>query len=183
MTRSIPRSSHSNLRVFIACLLSFMTLMAPIVPVAAAIKGAEARTAPKPAAKANLTPEEKMESYLFKPTAAAPPVGPVITATKKDTFNDPNADGKAELNDVITYDVNINNAAGGTDATGVNFTDTIDPNTTFVPGSLKVSPLAFADTYFATKNTALDTAASSLPGLLAAPMSQPRLSALPRMAR
>jgi methionine-rich copper-binding protein CopC len=167
MTRSIPRSSHSNLRVFIACLLSFMTLMAPIIPVAAAVKGAVARTAPKPAAKANLTPEEKMESYLFKPTAAAPPVGPVITATKKDTFNDPNLDGKAELNDVVTYDVNINNAAGSPDATGVNFTDTIDPNTTFVPGSLKVSPLAFADTYFATKNTALDTAASSLPGVLA----------------
>jgi len=142
-----------------------MTLMAPIIPVAAAVKGAEARTAPKPAAKANLTPEEKMESYLFKPTAAAPPVGPVITATKKDTFSDPNADGKAELNDTITYDVNINNT--GSDATGVNFTDTIDPNTTFVPGSLKVSPLAFADTYFATKNTALNTAASSLPGVLA----------------
>jgi methionine-rich copper-binding protein CopC len=145
-----------------------MTLMAPIVPVAAAVKGAEARiTAPKPAQKANLTPEEKMDSYLFKPTAAPAPVGPVITATKKDTFNDPNADGKAELNDVITYDVNINNAAGSPDATGVNFTDTIDPNTTFVPGSLKVSPIAFADTYFATKNTALDTAASSLPGVLA----------------
>jgi methionine-rich copper-binding protein CopC len=145
-----------------------MTLMAPIIPVAAAVKGAEARTtALRPVAKANLTPEDKMESYLFKPTAAAAPVGPVITATKKDTFNDPNNDGKAELNDTITYDVNINNGVGGPDATGVNFTDTIDPNTTFVPGSLKVSPLAFADTYFATKNTPLDTAASSLPGVLA----------------
>ncbi|HKG78708.1 MAG TPA: Ig-like domain-containing protein, partial [Pyrinomonadaceae bacterium] len=75
------------------------------------------------------------------------------TATKTDSFPDPNMDGKASAGETITYDVNITN--NGTDATGVTFNDTIDPNTTLVGGSLKVSPLAFADAYSAAKDTPL----------------------------
>jgi methionine-rich copper-binding protein CopC len=86
---------------------------------------------------------------------------PTITATKVDSFPDPDGNGKAEPGDAITYDVNISNS--GTDATGVNFSDTIDPNTTLVGGSLKVSPLAFADTYNAAKDTPLSVGA---PGVL-----------------
>jgi hypothetical protein len=103
----------------------------------------------------------------------APPA--IITASKTDSFSDPNNDGKAEPGDTVTYDVNVADT-GATDATGVAFTDTIDSNTTLVPGSLKVSPLAFADSYGATKNTALSISA---PGVLAndtgvpAPTAQP----------
>jgi len=74
------------------------------------------------------------------------PFAPNITATKVDSFADADADGKAAPGETITYDVNINNT-GPDDATGVNFTDTIDANTTLVGGSLKVSPLAFPDVF------------------------------------
>jgi uncharacterized repeat protein (TIGR01451 family) len=59
---------------------------------------------------------------------------PVITATKVDSFADLNMDGKAEPGATITYTVTITNT-GTTDATDVVFNDTVDPNTTFVPGS------------------------------------------------
>jgi uncharacterized repeat protein (TIGR01451 family) len=106
----------------------------------------------------------------------APPAPPaIITASKTDSFPDPNNDGKAEPGDTITYDVNVANT-GATDATGVAFTDTIDSNTTLVPGSLKVSPLAFADSYSATKDTALSISA---PGVLANDTGTPAPTAQP----
>jgi methionine-rich copper-binding protein CopC len=91
----------------------------------------------------------------------AAPFVPAITATKTDSFPDLDGDGKAAPGETITYDVNITNS--GTDASNVNFTDTIDANTTLVPGSLKVSPLAFPDTYVAAKDTPLSVGA---PGVL-----------------
>ncbi|HEX8176984.1 MAG TPA: Ig-like domain-containing protein [Pyrinomonadaceae bacterium] len=90
------------------------------------------------------------------------PATTIVTASKTDSFSDPNGDGKAEAGDTVTYDVNISNT-GASDATGVTFTDTIDANTTLVPGSLRVSPLAFADSYNATKDVALSISA---PGVL-----------------
>jgi uncharacterized repeat protein (TIGR01451 family) len=103
------------------------------------------------------------------------PPSAVISATKTDSFPDPNNDGQAEPGDTITYNVNVSNT-GATDATGVTFSDTIDPNTTFVPGSLKVSPLAFADSYNATKDVALTISA---PGVLANDTGTPAPSAQP----
>ncbi|HEY0408336.1 MAG TPA: Ig-like domain-containing protein [Pyrinomonadaceae bacterium] len=103
------------------------------------------------------------------------PPNAVITATKTDSFPDPNSDGQAEPGDTITYNVNVNNT-GATDANGVAFNDTIDPNTTFVAGSLKVSPLAFADSYNATKDVALSIAA---PGALANDTGTPSPTAQP----
>jgi large repetitive protein len=164
MIRLFPRFSHSNLRVFLACLLSFMTLIAPIASVAAATRNdSRAPSSSNTDAKSEPTAEEKLESYLFSNPAAAPAATPDITATKAATFTDSDGDNKAELGETITYNVNVANAGPG-DATNVTFTDTIDPNTTFVPGSLKVSPLAFADTYVTPKNTPLNTSA---PGVLA----------------
>ncbi|HEX8747067.1 MAG TPA: Ig-like domain-containing protein, partial [Pyrinomonadaceae bacterium] len=90
------------------------------------------------------------------------PATTIVTASKTDSFSDPNGDGKAEAGDTVTYDVNISNT-GASDATGVTFSDTIDANTTLVPGSLRVSPLAFADSYNATKDVALSISA---PGVL-----------------
>lgn len=104
----------------------------------------------------------------------APPSA-IITATKTDSFPDPNSDGQAEPGDTITYNLNVSNT-GATDATGVTFNDTIDANTTFVPGSLKVSPLAFADSYNATKDVALSIAA---PGVLANDTGTPSPTAQP----
>ncbi len=164
MTRLFPRSSHSNLRVFLACLLSFMTLIAPIASVAAATRyDSRTSSASSTDAKSKSSSEEKLESYLFTNPPAAPVATPDITATKAATFTDSDGDLKAELGETITYNVNVANAGPG-DATNVAFTDTVDPNTTFVPGSLKVSPLAFPDTYVTPKNTPLSTSA---PGVLA----------------
>lgn len=109
-----------------------------------------------------------------EPLSLTPPSA-IISATKVDSFPDPNSDGKAEEGDTITYDVNVSNT-GVNDASDVAFNDTIDPNTTLVPGSLKVSPLAFADTYNATKDVALSVPA---PGVLSNDTGTPAPTAVP----
>jgi len=67
---------------------------------------------------------------------AATPIAPTVTATKTDTlFTDVDGDLLADPGDTLKYTVGI--SASGEDATGVTFTDTVDPNTAFVPGSLR----------------------------------------------
>src|SRR6267142_5851575 len=157
MYRSVT-TTPSNKRVFGACLLSFMMLITPIASLGAATLRATAPPAAKAATK-QLTADEKLEAALFEPASALPPV-PVVTATKTDTFP-VHPSGQAQPGDQITYDIAINNAS--TDATNTIFTDTIDPNTTLVPGSLKVSPVAAADSYVAEQSVALVVGA---PGVL-----------------
>ena len=92
----------------------------------------------------------------------AAPVAPTVTATKTDSlFADADSDNQADPGDTIKYTVNIN--ASGQDATGVTFTDTVDPNTTFVPGSLTATPVAVDDSYSALGNVRISVAA---PGVL-----------------
>ncbi len=170
MHQSVPQTP-SHARVFTACLLSFMILMAPIASVAAATLRA---TAPASVTKKQLSAAEKLEASLFEP-ALAPVVSPIISATKADTFPS-HPSGQAEPGDTITYDVNVNNSNSGGDATGVQFNDTIDPNTTLVAGSLKVSPLAFVDSYTAGKNITLNIGA---PGVLANDTGIPAPTAVP----
>src|SRR5207253_2692929 len=63
--------------------------------------------------------------------APAPP--PTVTATKTDAlFSDLDNDGKADPGDTLRYTVTI--TANGADATGMQFTDNLDPSTTFVAG-------------------------------------------------
>ncbi|HEX8719884.1 MAG TPA: Ig-like domain-containing protein [Pyrinomonadaceae bacterium] len=79
---------------------------------------------------------------------AAPPAIPLaggLSATKVDSFADPDGDGKAEPGDTVTYTVTVTNS--GPDATNVQFTDTVDPNTTLVPGSVATQPVAAGDSY------------------------------------
>ncbi len=57
-------------------------------------------------------------------------------------------DGQFDPGDTIRYDTTVSNT-GGSDATNVEFNDTLDPNTTLVPGSLEVSPVAVDDVYAA----------------------------------
>src|SRR5258705_232436 len=133
-----PRAS----KTFIVCLVIVMMILSPLAPLASA------------------APSFSRRGEALRIMDPAGPVVPTITATKTDSFPDPNLDGKAEPGDTITYDININNS--GTDATGVSFSDTIDPNTTLVAGSLKVSPLAFADTYSAARDTQLSVGAPSV---------------------
>jgi hypothetical protein len=94
--------------------------------------------------------------------APAAPLAPTVTATKTDSlFTDVDGDSQADPGDTIKYSVNI--SASGDDATGVTFTDTVDPNTAFVPGSLTARPVAVDDGYAATGNIRISVAA---PGVL-----------------
>jgi uncharacterized repeat protein (TIGR01451 family) len=81
-----------------------------------------------------------MASLATKASALSP-FAPAVTATKSHT-----PAGSANPGDTLTYTVVIGNS-GTSDATGVNFSDTIDPNTTLVPGSVKASPIAADDSY------------------------------------
>ncbi len=143
-------------RTFVACLIISLMVLSPLVPCASA-----APRWSRPATSA----------LSYEPASA---FVPSITATKVDSFADLDGDGKATPGETITYDVNITNS--GTDASDVNFTDTIDPNTTLIGGSLKVSPLAFADDYSAAKNTQLSVGA---PGVLTNDTGIPNPTAVP----
>ena len=143
MNQASFADSYRTPKTFVACLIITLMILSPLAPLAS--------TAPR---------SKRVEtSRGLDPSA--PPLAPSITATKSDSFPDPDNDGKAAPGETITYDVNITN--NGTDATGVNFLDTIDSNTTLVGGSLKVSPLAFPDIYVAAQNTPL---AVGTPGVL-----------------
>ncbi|MBC8162714.1 MAG: Ig-like domain-containing protein, partial [Roseiflexaceae bacterium] len=94
---------------------------------------------------------------------AMPQAAPTLLASKTDTLLvDQNSDGNADPGDTLRYTVAISNTSSA-DATGVTFSDLLDPNTSLVPGSTRVSPLAFADAYTAFRDTPRTVAA---PGLL-----------------
>ncbi len=89
---------------------------------------------------------------------------PVITATKTDArVVDADGNGVTTPGDTLEYTVAITNT-GDMDATNVQFTDTIDINTTLVAGSIMTTPIAFPDSFSALGNVRIQHAA---PGLLA----------------
>src|SRR3569832_234931 len=119
-------------KTILACLIISLMILSPLAPLshASPSSSSRSRTASADAAPAPVPAQ---------PAPAAAPLVPDISATKVDSFPDPDADGKAAPGETITYDVNITN--NGTDASGVKFTATIDRTTTIVQGSLKVSHL------------------------------------------
>src|SRR5437899_2177568 len=111
-------------------------------------------------------PFDLLELAGLRHAAASPSLTsllvPTVTATKTDSlFTDLDGDTQADPGDTLQYTVNIN--ASGEDATGVSFTDTVDPNTTFVPGSLTATPVAVDDSYAAIGNVRISVPA---PGVL-----------------
>ena len=88
---------------------------------------------------------------------------PTITATKSDTSLSGDGDGKADPGETIGYTVVIGNT-GPDPATGVNFSDTIDANTT-LSGSASASTLAVDDTFpvTVTGNVSINTANMASP--------------------
>ena len=88
------------------------------------------------------------------------PLAPVVTASKTDALViDGDGDLQADPGDTLEYTVTIN--AAGEDATGVTFTDTVDPNTAFVGGSLTATPVAVNDSYQAIGNVRIQVPAGS----------------------
>jgi len=100
---------------------------------------------------------------------------PIITASMTDTLENDDGDGKIDptnglgSTERIIYSTTITNS-GTVDATGVQFTDTIDAHTTFVPASLNVSPLAGDDSYDTIGNTLLEV------GPVGTPSTQPKIT-------
>ncbi|MBV9928792.1 MAG: cadherin-like domain-containing protein [Acidobacteria bacterium] len=144
--------SRHNLRAYVAAFVTYVMLAAQFAPLAAA-------AAPRPAAPAQATPAAPAAPLRAAPAPApAPLFAPVISATKVDSFPDPNGNGKAEPGDTITYTVTITNSSPTDPATGVTFSDTVDANTTLVPNSVQTQPIAQNDTVTAFGNVRISTA-------------------------
>ncbi len=93
----------------------------------------------------------------------AGPVSP-ITATDADSLQvDVNGNTKVNKGDTIRHTITIQNT-GGTSATGTNFSETIDANTTLV-GPVSASPVAANDTFpvIVVGNVSIDSSALSIP--------------------
>jgi hypothetical protein len=145
-------------------------LTAPMAPLAASVNSAAAARAEQRAlangVKKQLTAHEvPVRSSFVNPLVLGVPQ-PNISATLTDSFIDTSpADGRADPGSIVTYTAVIKNT--GASATGVNFIDTISPYTTLIGGSINSSPRATVDSYNATQDTVLDTAAASLPTVVA----------------
>ncbi|HEV3309838.1 MAG TPA: hypothetical protein VG815_04925, partial [Chloroflexota bacterium] len=79
------------------------------------------------------------------PLSPAYAVSPTVTTTLSAASLPAHSSGHAQPSDTITYTATV--AATVADALGVTFTDTVDANTTFVPGSTTATPMAVNDTY------------------------------------
>jgi len=144
-----PELIPGNARVFVACLLSFAILIAPIAAIATP------RTRINPTAnEKNSVPAERKEATeaslaldpapaaVPEPAPAPPPAAPVIVATLTD--NRPSVDpASAKPGDTINYTVTIQNT-GDADATGVQFNQNIDTHSLYVTNS---GLLVMADSY------------------------------------
>lgn len=116
-----------------------------------------------------------------QPSNLAIPLAPTVSATKTDSlFTDVDSDLQADPGDTLKYTVTI--GASGEDATGVTFTDTVDPNTAFVGGTLRATPVAVNDSYVATGNVRISVPApgvlgNDFAGIPSATISAPATSA------
>ncbi len=161
---SLPRTFHFKLLSITATVL----LAVAAVVVSVHSSGAPASTAEKASAKSGENPRGALKTKhaaaarnLNSPVPLAP-LAPIVTATKTDSlFTDVDGDLQADPGDTLQYTVSIDSI--GDDATGVTFTDTVDPNTAFVPGSLTATPVAVDDSYTASGNIRISVAA---PGVL-----------------
>ena len=160
MNHLTPVLRRRNLRVFISAFITYIMLAGQVAPLALAASAPNARRAQASGEAAPAPPTIVSYAPIPQPLVAAPN----ITATKADSFPDPNANGKAEPGDTITYTVTISNA-GSSDATGVTFNDSVDTNTTLVPGSVNTQPIALDDSYNVIGNVRIQPNAAQ--GLLA----------------
>jgi hypothetical protein len=153
-----------NIRAYISAIIAYLMIAGQIAPLALsasplAARPAQTRGAGSPPPSAATAPQP-----VTFDGGGINAIGPVITATKVDAFPDPDADGKAAPGATITYTVTVSNTGTG-DATNVQFNDSVDTNTTLVPGSISTQPIAVNDTYNVVGNVRIQPNAAQ--GLLA----------------
>jgi uncharacterized repeat protein (TIGR01451 family) len=173
--RRLQKNSRSTIRISISHRVLLITTVAILALVGVGVLNSSAlkNTSSQPAANAGTagrSPDRASEANSnavgFAGLSAQPttegvdPTGPfhflnpsvaTITASKTDALLvDNDLDNKADPGDTLRYTVTI--GVSGMDATGVMFSDTVDPNTAFVAGSLRTTPLARPESYTATGN-------------------------------
>ena len=159
----------SNRKTLIASLLAYVLLTSQLAPMAMAFSGSANRGAPTKTADVEIEKSEaSQERSSFAPVpvplrVTAAGLAPIISATKVDTFPDADGDGKVSPGQTITYSVTSN--TGPDPALNLTLNDTVDPNTTIVPGSAVSTPIAFDDTYNVVGNVRIQPNAAQ--GLLA----------------
>jgi hypothetical protein len=158
MNHRTSTTSRRNLKAYCAAFISYVLLAGQLAPLAMAAPRAPHAAPPSaPASAPRLNAAPQPAPRLF--------AAPNITATKVDAWDDSaTPDGKAEPGQTVTYTVTITNT-GDADATGVTFNDSVDTNTTLVPGSVNTQPIAIADTYNVIGNVRIQPNAAA--GLLA----------------
>jgi hypothetical protein len=170
MKRHTPSFTRGKARAFSSGLLAYVLLVGQLTPLALASNGRTARVAPagtSDVARRESAGAAATSARAFGVTAAPAAPGalaPAITATKTDSFADPDMDGRVAPGGTITYSVTVTNN-GTSDATNVTLTDTVDPNTTIVGGSAVSTPVAFDDTFNVVGNVRIQPGAAQ--GLLA----------------
>ena len=160
--QSLLPSQRPNARAYVAAFVSYLLLVGQVAPLYAA---AGRPATPSRTSDAGLSAPAAPPSNAVPRPASLPFAAPNIVATKVDAWDDTaTPDGKAEPGQTITYTVTISNT-GNADATGVQFTDSVDPHTSLVASSIQTQPIAAPDTYNVIGNVRIQPDAAA--GLLA----------------
>jgi Bacterial Ig domain/Calx-beta domain/Bacterial cadherin-like domain len=131
------------LRISVSLALSYVLVICQLAPVALASNLFSKTNAERTPSKTVISQNDHAPAPVplrVQPTMPAP----LITATKSAAY--PSAPGSAQPGETISYSITISNT-GPDAATSVAFSDTIDANTTLVPGSLNSSAVAFDDAF------------------------------------
>ncbi len=174
MTHRIPTSNRRNLRTLIATVLAYVLLTSQLAPMAMALNASANRRGPAQTPdierqKTTDAPPQETRRRFFGSGAGATQGDafgeqPDHHGNESGCFPDPDMDGKVSPGQIITYSVTITNTGTGA-GSNVTLTDTVDPNTTIVPGSAVSTPIAFDDTYNVIGNVRIQPNAAQ--GLLA----------------
>ena len=115
MKPTTPSPFSTNARIFTSLFITFLMLVTPLVPMVSARSRA-----------ADYGTSNYKNSGAVQPGAPSTPPGTtIVSATKTDSFPDPNNDGKAEEGDTITFSSDVSYSG----SSALNYTWTVSPPT------------------------------------------------------